>query len=103
MSKRIFPTLGALCESLGSYVSEVAAEAVAKHGEFRVAVSGGSLPSQLKQALIESPKVRDSIDWSRWKVRSTNHLHALARLKQSPLLFFSIILSLFFSICVTSV
>eukprot|EP00002_Diphylleia_rotans_P000727 TRINITY_DN1037_c0_g4_i1.p1 TRINITY_DN1037_c0_g4~~TRINITY_DN1037_c0_g4_i1.p1 ORF type:complete len:240 (+),score=60.40 TRINITY_DN1037_c0_g4_i1:50-769(+) len=68
MSKRVFPTLGALCESLGEYILRIARESVDKHHEFRVAVSGGSLPSQLKQALVDNAEIFKNMPWSQWKV-----------------------------------
>ncbi|RKP07796.1 glucosamine-6-phosphate isomerases/6-phosphogluconolactonase-domain-containing protein [Thamnocephalis sphaerospora] len=55
-----------LIEPLAAYVAKVAQDAISHHGRFTVAISGGSLPSQLRGLL--APGIRDTIDWSRWHV-----------------------------------
>jgi 6-phosphogluconolactonase len=50
-----------LVGSLAQFVIKAQKEAVQRKGRFTVAVSGGSLPKQLK-GLIDNPDVR----WDRW-------------------------------------
>ncbi|KAI8049026.1 glucosamine-6-phosphate isomerases/6-phosphogluconolactonase-domain-containing protein [Syncephalis plumigaleata] len=65
--------------ALADHVVKVAQEAIARHDRFTVAISGGSLPSQLSGLL--QPAIRDTMDWSRWHVfladeRLVPHNHA---------------------------
>ena len=48
-----FPDKRKLAQHLRPYVIDAQNAALARHGEFRVAVSGGSLPAILAQALLE--------------------------------------------------
>jgi 6-phosphogluconolactonase len=65
--------------ALADHVAKVAQKAIARHDRFTVAISGGSLPSQLSGLL--KPAIRDTLDWSRWHVfladeRLVPHDHA---------------------------
>jgi 6-phosphogluconolactonase len=56
-----------LSVALAVHVAQLAAEACAKQGRFRIAFSGGSLINIISPALCSKP-LRDSIDWSSWHV-----------------------------------
>jgi 6-phosphogluconolactonase len=47
-----FPTVDDLAKDLRSYILSAQAQALERHSRFRVAVSGGSLPKTLAQALL---------------------------------------------------
>jgi 6-phosphogluconolactonase len=51
-------------EGLASYFVESAARSIAGHGQFSVALSGGSSPKKLYE-LLASPKFRDKVEWSK--------------------------------------
>lgn len=59
-----FPDVDALAPALRAYVLQCQSAAFDRHGTFKVAVSGGSLPKTLAAALLDCP----SIDWSRWEI-----------------------------------
>ncbi|KAI9595975.1 6-phosphogluconolactonase [Syncephalis fuscata] len=52
--------------ALANHVAGIANDAIKRHDRFTIAISGGSLPSQLR-GLLE-PTIRDQMDWSRWHV-----------------------------------
>ncbi|PFH57887.1 hypothetical protein XA68_14439 [Ophiocordyceps unilateralis] len=65
-----FPDVDALAPALRSYILQSQAAAFDRHGTFKVAVSGGSLPKTLAAALLtpsESP-LTSPVDWSRWEI-----------------------------------
>ncbi|KAJ3214932.1 6-phosphogluconolactonase [Dinochytrium kinnereticum] len=53
-----------ISEDLNARVSIASSEAIASHGRFTVAISGGSLPSILSANLRDNK----SIDWTKWHV-----------------------------------
>ncbi|KAI9484951.1 6-phosphogluconolactonase [Zychaea mexicana] len=59
-----FPTTDALSSGLNDFVAKRSIEAIADHGAFTVAVSGGSLPKLLSKDLRENPEV----DFSKWEI-----------------------------------
>ena len=64
-----FPDVGALATSLRAYVINAQNAGIARHGVFKVAVSGGSLPKTLAQALLASSSGPDDVvDFSKWEV-----------------------------------
>jgi len=52
-----------LCESLANFITKAQSDAIAKRGNFTIALSGGSLPNNLKN-LINHP----DIQWDKWQV-----------------------------------
>ncbi|KAH8120249.1 6-phosphogluconolactonase [Phellopilus nigrolimitatus] len=58
-----FPSPNELVESLANFIIKAQKEAISKKGRFTVAISGGSLPSQLN-ALIGKP----GLYWDKWHV-----------------------------------
>ncbi|RPB25817.1 6-phosphogluconolactonase [Terfezia boudieri ATCC MYA-4762] len=62
---RSYPTNDKLSLGLAEYVLNAQAAAFSRHPKFRIAVSGGSLPSILASpALIDNP----SVQWSKWEI-----------------------------------
>ena len=65
-----FATVSELASLLRKYVLRAQKAAFEHHGSFRVAVSGGSLPKTLAQALL--PKgdgtPEDTVDFSKWEI-----------------------------------
>lgn len=60
-----FPSKEALQSSLAAYILAAQSAAFSRHHNFRVAVSGGSLPAMLNTpALLDSPDVA----WPRWEI-----------------------------------
>ncbi|OLL22007.1 putative 6-phosphogluconolactonase [Neolecta irregularis DAH-3] len=53
-----------LCSALGKYVKRASRESIKARGRFTIALSGGSLPSQLAQGIVED----ESIEWDKWFV-----------------------------------
>lgn len=49
----VFADTGALCSSLRRYILAAQTTGLARHSTFKIAVSGGSLPSQLATALLD--------------------------------------------------
>jgi len=64
-SLHVFPSTAALASDLRARLTTLASEALAARQAFHVAVSGGSLPATLAQALLESPAV-DTSGWHWW-------------------------------------
>ncbi|RMJ12049.1 hypothetical protein BHE90_013240 [Fusarium euwallaceae] len=64
-----FPSVDVLAQALRSYVIQSQAAGIARHGAFKVAVSGGSLPKTLAQALLApSSGPNDVVDFARWEI-----------------------------------
>ncbi|RCI16341.1 hypothetical protein L249_2155 [Ophiocordyceps polyrhachis-furcata BCC 54312] len=68
-----FPSVEALAPSLRSYILQSQTAALERHGVFKVAVSGGSLPKTLAAALLEeggggAEGGDDNIDFSKWEI-----------------------------------
>ncbi|KAL2129568.1 hypothetical protein VTI74DRAFT_7599 [Chaetomium olivicolor] len=64
-----FPTVDALAPALRAYVIACQDAGIARHGVFKVAVSGGSLPKTLAQALLPPPTSEaDTVKWSQWEI-----------------------------------
>lgn len=60
----VFPTTDALSGALNDFVAQSSKAAIADHGAFTVAVSGGSLPKLLSKDLAQNMQV----DFSKWHV-----------------------------------
>ncbi|KAL2271747.1 hypothetical protein VTJ83DRAFT_1118 [Remersonia thermophila] len=64
-----FPTVNDLASALRAYVIHCQEAGLARHGVFKVAVSGGSLPKTLAQALLPPPASEaDTVKWDRWEI-----------------------------------
>ena len=64
-----FPTVDALAPALRAYVIACQDAGIARHGVFKVAVSGGSLPKTLAQALLTPPTSdTDTVKWDKWEI-----------------------------------
>ncbi len=64
-----FPTVDALAPALRAYVIACQEAGLARHGVFKVAVSGGSLPKTLAQALLAAPASdADTVKWDKWEI-----------------------------------
>ncbi|PTD10092.1 putative 6-phosphogluconolactonase [Fusarium culmorum] len=64
-----FRDTNALAPALRSYVIQSQAAGIARHGAFKVGVSGGSLPKTLAQALLApSSGPNDVVDFARWEI-----------------------------------
>lgn len=65
-----FPGVSELAPALRQYVIAQQNTGIERHGNFRVAVSGGSLPKTLAQALLKkgngSPE--DTVNFSKWEI-----------------------------------
>ncbi|KAI1128531.1 nagb/rpia/CoA transferase-like protein [Nemania abortiva] len=64
-----FNDVGALTPALRSYIISCQNAGLTRHGVFKVAVSGGSLPKTLAQALLAEPKSADDvIKFDKWEI-----------------------------------
>ncbi|KAG7290474.1 hypothetical protein NEMBOFW57_000476 [Staphylotrichum longicolle] len=64
-----FPTVEALAPALRAYVITCQEAGIQRHGVFKVAVSGGSLPKTLAQALLAAPTSEtDVVKWNQWEI-----------------------------------
>lgn len=64
-----FPDTASLAPALRSYVIQCQEAGIARHGAFKVAVSGGSLPKTLAQGLLApSSGPHDVVKWDRWEI-----------------------------------
>lgn len=64
-----FPAVDTLAPALRAYVIHCQDAGIARHGVFKVAVSGGSLPKTLAQALLEAPtSAADTVKWAQWEI-----------------------------------
>jgi 6-phosphogluconolactonase len=59
----VLPNAHDVCQTTADRFVELAREAIAERGIFRVALSGGSTPKQVYPMLLE-PHRRDAVDWS---------------------------------------
>ena len=70
-----------ISKKLADFIFRASGEAIARHGTFLVAISGGSLPKILASELVEEKMYLDGIEWQKWQVffadeRSVPHDHA---------------------------
>ncbi|KAK7432791.1 suppressor of los1-1 [Neonectria magnoliae] len=64
-----FPGVDALAPALRSYIIQSQAAGIARHGAFKIAVSGGSLPKTLAQALLAPAQgSEDRVDFAHWEI-----------------------------------
>jgi 6-phosphogluconolactonase len=63
MSVVVYPDSDTLSHAAAQYVVRVAQEAIASHGRFTFALSGGSTPKKLYELLAQEP-YRSQIDWA---------------------------------------
>ncbi|KAK0389499.1 hypothetical protein NLU13_3074 [Sarocladium strictum] len=64
-----FPSIAALAPALRSYILQSQSAGITRHGVFKVAVSGGSLPKTLAAALLAPPSgPGDTFDFSKWEI-----------------------------------
>lgn len=64
-----FDSVDALAAALRAYIISCQEAGLARHGVFKVAVSGGSLPKTLAQALLPPPASdADTVKWDRWEI-----------------------------------
>ncbi|KAK0646587.1 glucosamine-6-phosphate isomerases/6-phosphogluconolactonase-domain-containing protein [Cercophora newfieldiana] len=64
-----FPDTTALAPALRTYVIACQDAGIQRHGVFKVAVSGGSLPKTLAQALLAPSKGdSDKVKWEKWEI-----------------------------------
>ncbi|PNP50979.1 hypothetical protein THARTR1_08600 [Trichoderma harzianum] len=64
-----FPGVDALAQALRAYVIQSQNAGIERHGVFKVAVSGGSLPKTLAAALLAPPSgPEDTVDFSKWEI-----------------------------------
>ena len=61
-----FPDGDALAGALRQYVLRAQADGLRRHGTFKVAVSGGSLPKTLAMALLATEA--EPVQWDRWEI-----------------------------------
>lgn len=67
MSLHIFAIQDELSDAIADYVQHMSAQAIDDHGQFIVALSGGSLIKRLATELVKDP-TRSEINWSAWHV-----------------------------------
>ncbi|KAG8161538.1 hypothetical protein KVR01_008525 [Diaporthe batatas] len=64
-----FPDVPALATALRTYVIQCQSAGITRHNSFKVAVSGGSLPKTLAQALLSPPSgPEDAVKWDKWEI-----------------------------------
>ncbi|KAJ4424992.1 suppressor of los1-1 [Gnomoniopsis sp. IMI 355080] len=64
-----FPDVAALAPALRAYVINCQNAGIQRHGSFKVAVSGGSLPKTLAQALLAPASGEaDTVKWDKWEI-----------------------------------
>ncbi|KAL1852106.1 hypothetical protein VTK73DRAFT_9285 [Phialemonium thermophilum] len=64
-----FPDVDSLAPALRAYVISCQEAGLARHGVFKVAVSGGSLPKTLAKALLgPSSGPNDQVKWDKWEI-----------------------------------
>ncbi|KAL2201369.1 hypothetical protein P885DRAFT_26226 [Corynascus similis CBS 632.67] len=64
-----FPAVDALAPALRAYVIHCQEAGITRHGVFKVAVSGGSLPKTLAQALLPpATSEADTVRWDKWEI-----------------------------------
>lgn len=64
-----FSDAAALTPALRAYVIQCQNAGIQRHGSFKLAVSGGSLPKTLAQALLAPPASdADTVKWAKWEI-----------------------------------
>ena len=65
-----FDGIDALAQSLRTYILQCQTAGLERHGAFKVAVSGGSLPKILAMALIapSNGSAEDTVDFTKWEI-----------------------------------
>jgi 6-phosphogluconolactonase len=66
-----FPNVNALADTLRTYIIQCQNAGLHRHGVFKVAVSGGSLPKTLAQALLQeasNASDENKIQFSKWEI-----------------------------------
>lgn len=64
-----FPSVALLAPALRAYVIHCQNAGIQRHGSFKVAVSGGSLPKTLAQALLAPGNSEaDTVKWDKWEI-----------------------------------
>ena len=64
-----FPTIDNLATTLRAYVIQCQTAGIQRHDSFKVAVSGGSLPKTLAQALLSKPtSPEDTVKFDKWEI-----------------------------------
>ncbi len=64
-----FPNIGSLASTLRAYVIQCQNAGINRHDAFKVAVSGGSLPKTLAQALLAKPTSADDVvKFDKWEI-----------------------------------
>ncbi|KAL2164587.1 hypothetical protein VTH06DRAFT_3804, partial [Thermothelomyces fergusii] len=66
-----FPNVDALAPALRAYIISCQEAGIARHGVFKVGVSGGSLPKTLAQALLAPAGpggAADEVRWDKWEI-----------------------------------
>ncbi|HVV54997.1 MAG TPA: 6-phosphogluconolactonase [Mucilaginibacter sp.] len=64
MKINVFDTEDELLNGLARYFVQTAADSIAEHGQFSVALSGGNSPKKLYQ-LLASAKYKDKVEWNK--------------------------------------
>ncbi|MDB5153692.1 MAG: pgl [Mucilaginibacter sp.] len=64
MKINIFNSQEEVLNALANYFVETAASSIASHGQFSVALSGGSSPKKLYELLV-SPSFKDRVEWNK--------------------------------------
>lgn len=65
----VFPDTASLAPALRAYVIQCQEAGIARHGAFKVGVSGGSLPKTLAQGLLApSSGPNDEVKWDKWEI-----------------------------------
>ncbi|RSL56179.1 hypothetical protein CEP51_014432 [Fusarium floridanum] len=65
----VFPNVDARAPALRAYIIQSQAAGIARHGAFKIAVSGGSLPKTLATALLAPPSgPSDQVKLARWEI-----------------------------------
>ncbi|MCB0165050.1 MAG: 6-phosphogluconolactonase [Anaerolineae bacterium] len=67
MSLHVFAIQDELSDAIANYVQHLSAQAIDDHGQFTVALSGGSLIKVLSDELTKD-HIRSEINWSAWHV-----------------------------------
>jgi len=64
-----YPDIPSLSRSLRTYILNAQTLGITRHGVFKIAVSGGSLPKTLAAALLpEASGPEDVVQWGKWEI-----------------------------------
>ncbi|KAG9245086.1 hypothetical protein BJ878DRAFT_503177 [Calycina marina] len=64
-----FPSVPQLASTLRTYILTAQAAGLQRHNSFKIAVSGGSLPKTLAQALLQPGSgTEDEVQWDKWEI-----------------------------------